>query len=75
MMLPDGLGLDLLRLIRARQGTTIVAVLSAAPDELLARAAELEPNAVFRKPINPDAPVMTTFIALGAPSSTSAPRA
>ena len=52
LMLPDGSGLDLLSGIRRRDESARVAVLSAGPEDLLARAAELKPDAIFRKPVD-----------------------
>jgi DNA-binding response OmpR family regulator len=52
LMLPDGSGADLLARIRRRDEATMVAILSAAPEELLASIAHLKPDAIFRKPVD-----------------------
>jgi DNA-binding response OmpR family regulator len=51
LMLPDGSGVELLSRIRRRDASTLVAVLSAAAEGELAKAAAYKPDAVFRKPL------------------------
>jgi CheY-like chemotaxis protein len=51
LMLPDGSGVELLERIRRRDAATIVAVISAAVDEELAKAAAHRPDAIFPKPL------------------------
>lgn len=51
--LPDGSGVDLLRQVRERGLRVRVAVTTGSADEaLLATAAALRPDAVFRKPVD-----------------------
>jgi DNA-binding response OmpR family regulator len=60
LMLPDGGGLDLLSRIRRRDDPTMVAILSAASDEMLAHALQFRPDAIFRKPI--DVPALLAWL-------------
>ena len=55
LMLRDGNGIELIRRIRERDETAVVAVLTAANDALVAAAMALRPDAVFRKPFDPGA--------------------
>jgi DNA-binding response OmpR family regulator len=55
LMLPDGCGLELVRRIRRRDETALVAVLTAGNDALVAEALALEPDALFRKPFDANA--------------------
>ena len=55
LMLPDGCGLELIRRIRQRDETAVVAVLTAGNDTLVAEAMALEPDALFRKPFDANA--------------------
>lgn len=53
LMLPDGNGLRLLRQIRAEQLPIKVAITTATYDvNLLTQIQELEPEVIFRKPVN-----------------------
>jgi len=50
LMLPDGSGVSLLEEIRARNLPVTVAIVSSAPNELLADAIVLRPDGLFAKP-------------------------
>ena len=52
LMLPDGSGLDFLSRVRRHDESTLVAVISAGSDDLIAKALRLEPDALFRKPVD-----------------------
>jgi DNA-binding NarL/FixJ family response regulator len=53
LMLPDGSGLELLRVVRTHHFPIRVAVATAASDPaLLAEAKRLKPDALFRKPVD-----------------------
>ena len=52
LMLPDGCGIELLRRLRRRGDPARVALITAAPDPLLAEAQAHEPDATFRKPLD-----------------------
>ena len=54
LMLPDGSGLELIRRIRERDETAVVAVLTADDDARVAKAVALHPDALFRKPFDAD---------------------
>ena len=71
LMLPDGSGLDFLARIRRRDEAALVAVLSAASDDLIARAALLKPDALFRKPV--DLPVLLEWLKNPIPQSFKPP--
>ena len=51
LMLPDGSGLDFLSAVRRHDQSALVAILSGGSDDLLAQAAKLKPDALFRKPV------------------------
>jgi DNA-binding response OmpR family regulator len=55
LMLPDGCGIELLRRLRSRNDPARVALVTAAPDEMVAQAEALGPDATFRKPIDAQA--------------------
>ena len=53
LMLPDGSGLEVLRLVRTHHFPVRVAVVTAASDpQLLGEARRLKPDALFRKPVD-----------------------
>ena len=52
LLLPDGNGIDLLRLVRQEGRNTVVAVISGASDQMLTEAIKLRPYTVFGKPID-----------------------
>ena len=53
LMLPDGSGLEVLRVVRTHRFPLRVAVVTAASDpHLLAEAQRLKPDAMFRKPVD-----------------------
>ena len=52
LMLPDGCGVELLRRLRRRNDPARVALITAAPDPLLAEAQAHGPDATFRKPLD-----------------------
>ena len=53
LMLPDGSGVELLRVVRTHHFRVRVAVVTAASDpQLLAEAKRLKPDALFRKPVD-----------------------
>ena len=60
LMLPDGSGLDFLSRIRRHDTSALVAILSGASDDLLAKAAQFKPDAIFRKPV--DIPRLLTWM-------------
>ena len=56
LMLPDGSGVELLRVVRAHHFPIRVAVTTAASNPvLLAEARRLKPDALFQKPVDFDA--------------------
>ena len=52
LMLPDGNGMEVLRLVRAHHFRVRVAVVTAAGPAMLAEAKALKPDAVFPKPVD-----------------------
>jgi two-component system response regulator PilR (NtrC family) len=52
LILPDGNGAELLEHIRTQELPISVAVVSGAPNELLAQAIILRPDALFDKPLD-----------------------
>jgi len=54
LTLPDGNGVELLEQIRTQELPISVAVVSGAPNELLAQSIVLRPNALFDKPLDPE---------------------
>jgi CheY-like chemotaxis protein len=50
LMLPDGDGIEVLRRARSRDESIIVAICTAAGDELVQAATAAGPDALFRKP-------------------------
>ena len=51
-MLPDGSGMEILRRIRAEQLPIRVAILTGADKPMVDQARQLEPDALFSKPID-----------------------
>ena len=52
LLLPDGSGVEVLRLIRQQELNVNVAVLSTGGDRKLIEAIELRPETVFQKPVD-----------------------
>lgn len=71
LMLPDGIGLDFLSRIRRRDETALVAVISAAPGELIGQAAQLGADAIFPKPL--DLPALLQWLKNPIPQSLKPP--
>ena len=52
LMLPDGNGAELLRVVRTHQFPIRIAVVTAADTSMIEEVNQLGPDAVFRKPLN-----------------------
>ena len=52
LMLPDGNGMEVLRLVRTHKFPARVAVVTAADSPMVDEATQLKPDAVFRKPVD-----------------------
>jgi two-component system, NtrC family, response regulator AtoC len=52
LMLPDGNGMEVLRIVRAHSFPARVAVVTAADSPMVAEVRKLRPDALFRKPVD-----------------------